>query len=403
MLLVQLSTRGNIMRYTIHRNSFGVLAVLATVGLQTQACRKKTEAPARSEQTDSVAPRASTSHPQATPQASYALRGRSSCPPTTVPCKAQGKSGQHSLGTQQGGALFGMLRAWGDSIYSLSTVRASGRVTLYAFKRDGSGKKKLGSFVGMGEPTDMHMAVDAAYVTHKRKLWRFSLGGGNAQRVADNFGAPLAINDSFVYSVQCHKDKQDKLVRVHVGADNVGVVATIPRKKRKCDYRGVAISGKHAFVADWSGRRVIRVGLDDGIVKELALKVAFPKDIFVQGDTVDFGSSTGLMRVARAGEKARSLVHAKHQDEGVGKTPFMTITADASDYWVMQGRPYESPEWVWRVRRSDGKATKALKCPRKKHIEDNGRIQSIGVDDQCLYYSVQSEKFFVVYARRKPE
>jgi hypothetical protein len=390
--------------------SFVLLAATAlTCGCKTDDKPSSRPAAVPREPASSAAPSAAASHaetpksvtpnPSATADAELtAAKDPGAAPATTVPCKAAGKRGQLALATQSGTFVSHILRTWGDDLFLLISSPPNARFTLLRIRRDGSAKTALGHLPGIGSPDGLWLTPDGAYTSFKRDLWRFPLAGGDAVLLAKGFSRSIAIQDGHVYGIQCGKaDKTDALVRAGMDGDRLEVLAKITRTSKDCDYRALALDGAHAVVTDWPGRRLLSVSLSDGTVREAATGHAFPRDVVAGAQGIDFATSKGLYRIAQEGTPAARL-------SDIGATPFMDLAADATQYWVFQGEPYEPTESIWRLPRSGGKATKVWTFANRGAEEGTG-IDAIAVDEQCVYYLqyAKSGEYFTVFARAKPE
>ncbi|MBN1611765.1 MAG: hypothetical protein JW940_34345 [Polyangiaceae bacterium] len=381
--------------------------------------------------------KSATPNPSASTDAQAATRSDpGAAPATTAPCKAVGKRGQLALATQSGTFVSHILRTRGDHLFLLISSQPNARFTLLRIMRDGSTKTALGHLPGVGSPDGLWLTPDGAYTTFKRDLWRFPLAGGDAVLLAQGFSRSIAIEDGHVYGIQCGKadkkeaktGKTDALVRAAMGGDRLAVLAKITRRSKECDYRGLAVDGTDAVLTDWPGRRLLSVSLSDGTVRVAATGHAFPRDVVMGPQDIDFATSKGLYRIAKAAVRAAPISDigaapamdladesnglyrpAKRASpatrlSGVGATPFMDLAGDQTHYWIFQGEPYEPTESIWRLPRSGGKATKVWTFANRGAEQGTG-IDAIAVDEQCVYYLqyAKSGDYFTVFARAKPE
>ena len=366
---------------------------LALLGLGTCGCKQRHSVTTASSATASAA--TAVSAVPALAASAVAPSSASATPPKpmlTTHCKALVKGKLVAIGAH-GGEASGLASAGG---LVFAVAKQGARASVVQFSRDGAKPTELAHVMVSRSPESLCVDERAAYFTVGSTLYAAPLGGGEIQELAAAFSRPIALGSRSVYGVRCAPERKvDELVQLPREGGDLRVVGSWPRASGKtCDYHYVAVDGSHAFISDWTARRITAVSLTDGTLTELAVKRPFPQRIAVEATSVAFQSAGGIFRVKKQGAEVVQV-------SDYGSTPFESMTWDDSGFYVLHTLAYAPSDTLVRIPLAGGKPEQLEGFPVADVTMGGGRVD-VAVDDECVYIAHNGADYVEVLARPKP-
>lgn len=270
------------------------------------------------------------------------------------------------------------------------------RATLLAMPRDGSAVKKLGRVTTAEPPRALVVQGTSAFFTLPKRLMQLPLEGGEVRELASEIGRPLASSQGKLYALRCSaKEDADELVRINAAGGALASVARIPRtnKNAKCEYRALAVTGAAAYVSDWTGRRILKLALNDGAMTVLAEKQPFPGRIMPSATAVVFQAAAGIRRVDENSGEVGTLSRE-------GAMPFESLAWDERHLYVLSTPAYAERDSLFRLPHDGGKREDLGSFPGTDMVTGDKRVD-VAVDDQCVYIAHDGPNYTEILARGK--